>query len=60
VLQRFYRSESGRDVSGFGLGLSIVNAIVKLHDFRLEIGDNPNGGARLTIYCWPLSSDYPA
>ena len=55
VLQRFYRSECGRDAPGFGLGLSIVNAIIKLHDFHLEISDNPTGrGARLTIFCWPL------
>jgi len=52
VLQRFYRSECGRDAPGFGLGLSIVNAIIKLHDFRLDISDNPGGrGARLTIRC---------
>lgn len=53
VLQRFYRGECGRDSPGFGLGLSIVNAIIKLHDFRLEISDNTPTGARLTIYCWP-------
>jgi signal transduction histidine kinase len=56
VLQRFYRSESGRDTPGFGLGLSIAAAILRLHDFRLEIGDNRPRGARLTIYCWPQAS----
>jgi signal transduction histidine kinase len=53
VLQRFHRSESGRDAPGFGLGLSIVAAILRLHDFRLEISSNEPHGARLTIYCWP-------
>jgi signal transduction histidine kinase len=53
VLQRFYRSECGRGAPGFGLGLSIVAAIIRLHDFRLEISDNTPHGARLTIYCWP-------
>jgi len=53
VLQRFYRSESGRDTPGSGLGLSIVAAIVKLHGFRLEIGDGESGrGARVTIFCF--------
>jgi len=54
VLQRFYRSESGREppMQGFGLGLSIVAAIVRLHGFRLGIDDNANGGARITIDCW--------
>ena len=53
VLHRFYRSECGRDTPGFGLGLSIVAAIIRLHDFRLEISDNTPHGARLTIECWP-------
>jgi signal transduction histidine kinase len=56
VLQRFYRSECGRDAPGFGLGLSIVAAIIRLHEFRLEISDNEPRGARLTIYCWPHAS----
>jgi signal transduction histidine kinase len=54
VLQRFYRSESGREppMQGFGLGLSIVAAIVRLHGFRLDIDDNATGGARITVDCW--------
>ena len=60
VLQRFHRSESGRETTGFGLGLSIVAAIIRLHDFRLEISDNTPRGARLTIYCWPHGASDPA
>lgn len=53
VLQRFYRGScSSEKVSGSGLGLSIVAAIVKLHGFRLQIGDNPAGGAWLSLLCW--------
>lgn len=54
VLQRFYRSESGRESStpGYGLGLSIVSAIVRLHGFRLQIGDNEGGGTRVSVHCW--------
>jgi signal transduction histidine kinase len=53
VLRRFYRGSAHRAESGFGLGLSIVAAIVKLHGFTLEIADRtPKPGARLTIYCW--------
>jgi signal transduction histidine kinase len=56
VLRRFYRSASHRSEAGFGLGLSIVAAIVKLHGFTLEIGDRGSQpGARLTIYCWSRS-----
>lgn len=54
VLQRFYRGTcSNKDVSGSGLGLSIVAAIVKLHGFRLQIVDHPGGGAWLSLLCSP-------
>lgn len=51
VFQRFYRSESGNQQSGFGLGLSIVAAIVNLHGFTLHIGTSPLGGASLSLEC---------
>jgi signal transduction histidine kinase len=54
VLQRFYRGTcSNKDVSGSGLGLSIVAAIVKLHGFRLQIVDNPAGGAWFSLLSGP-------
>jgi signal transduction histidine kinase len=57
VLQRFYRAQrtvqQGPQRSGFGLGLSIVAAIVKLHGFRLEIGSNEPGGSHMIIHCHP-------
>ena len=55
VLQRFYRSESTRQLPGSGLGLSIVSAIVRLHGFRLDIGAGDDGGARVTLYCQPTA-----
>src|SRR5471032_1783603 len=51
VFQRFYRCEDGAQKSGFGLGLSIVAAIVNLHGFKLQIGTSPNGGASLILEC---------
>ncbi|WGK92936.1 sensor histidine kinase [Pseudomonas migulae] len=51
VFQRFYRAEGGNQQSGFGLGLSIVAAIVSLHGFTLEVGDSESGGARLVLDC---------
>jgi len=53
VLQRFYRGEQARHLAGSGLGLSIVSAVVRLHDFTLRIG--PNGeaaGTTVTLECW--------
>ena len=51
VFKRFYRSENGNQQSGFGLGLSIVAAIVNLHGFKLRIGSSPSGGASLVLEC---------
>ena len=48
VLQRFYRTERSRTVPGSGLGLSLVEAITRLHGFRVEIaGGNPGCEVRL-------------
>ncbi|WP_297837058.1 HAMP domain-containing sensor histidine kinase [Pseudomonas sp.] len=51
VFQRFYRCEGGSQQNGFGLGLSIVAAIVNLHGFKLHIGASPAGGASLILEC---------
>ncbi|MBM0104454.1 HAMP domain-containing histidine kinase [Steroidobacter sp. S1-65] len=57
VLQRFYRGTcTSKDVSGSGLGLSIVAAIVKLHGFKLQIIDNPSGGAWFSLSCGPAAA----
>lgn len=37
VLRRFYRSDRVQGVRGLGLGLNLVAAIAKLHEFRLTI-----------------------
>jgi len=54
VLNRFYRGGNDLQTPGFGLGLSIVMAIIRLHDFGFELGD-ANPGTRATIFCWPHS-----
>jgi signal transduction histidine kinase len=52
VLNRFYRVEQTRHVPGTGLGLGIVSAIIRLHDFELRIGGEDRG-TTITIDCWP-------
>jgi signal transduction histidine kinase len=41
VGRRFYRADKSRCAPGVGLGLSLVNAIVKLHGFRFTISGRP-------------------
>ena len=43
VVQRFYRLESSRSNPGSGLGLSLVNAVTKLHRAELLLEDNAPG-----------------
>ena len=51
VVQRFVRLDEGRarDVGGAGLGLAVASDVAAAHGGRLEIGDSPLGGARVTI-----------
>ena len=51
VLQRFVRLDEARsrDVGGSGLGLSIVDEVVRAHGGSVSIGRSPLGGARVQI-----------
>jgi signal transduction histidine kinase len=49
VTKRFYRSDKSRTSTGLGLGLSLVAAIVKLHNFRFTI--TPGEGCTAEIAC---------
>ena len=40
IFDRFYRVDKSRSPSGSGLGLSLVNAIIKLHNGIIEMEDN--------------------
>ncbi len=43
VLERFVRLEASRHSPGTGLGLSLVAAVARLHDAKLELSDNRPG-----------------
>ena len=43
VFRRFYRLERSRCTPGNGLGLSLVAAVVRLHDARITLADNKPG-----------------
>jgi signal transduction histidine kinase len=52
VMQRFYRGEHTRHIAGSGLGLGIVSAVLRVHDFSARIG-SAEPGTRVTVECWP-------
>jgi signal transduction histidine kinase len=43
VVQRFYRGDASRGTPGVGLGLSLVQAVAKLHGSLLDLRDNGPG-----------------
>jgi signal transduction histidine kinase len=43
VVERFVRLEASRNSPGTGLGLSLVAAVARLHDAKLELDDNRPG-----------------
>jgi signal transduction histidine kinase len=69
VLQRFYRGDGVRHIAGSGLGLSVVAAVMRVHDFTLRIDDardltrgarcgeggESGPGTRMSVECWPRS-----
>src|SRR6202035_1540582 len=50
VVERFYRGDASRGTPGVGLGLSLVQALAKLHGSALELSDqNPGLRVAMTI-----------
>jgi signal transduction histidine kinase len=51
VLRKFVRGEAARNlnVKGTGIGLALVDHIVKAHGGRLELASEPGRGSRFTI-----------
>jgi signal transduction histidine kinase len=57
VMERFYRGDASRGTPGVGLGLSLVQAVAKLHGSALELSDqNPGLRVALTL---PLEASSP-
>jgi signal transduction histidine kinase len=58
VVERFYRGDSSRGTPGVGLGLSLVQAVAKLHGSTLELSDrNPGLRVALTVALDTVSAD---
>ena len=57
ALQRFQRLDSSRSEAGNGLGLSLVNAVARLHDAKLVLQDhNPGLSVTLTFNALPCAA----
>ncbi|GHC84398.1 HAMP domain-containing sensor histidine kinase [Novosphingobium pokkalii] len=50
VVERFVRLDNARTRPGGGLGLSMVNAVARLHRGRLELGEAHGGGLAVTLH----------
>jgi hypothetical protein len=60
VMQRFYRGDASRGTPGVGLGLSLVQAVAKLHGSTLELHDNgPGLRVVMTVPLEPSSASLP-
>ncbi|MGE3742288.1 MAG: ATP-binding protein, partial [Geminicoccaceae bacterium] len=54
--QRFVRLDAQRSTPGSGLGLSLVDAVAKLHQARLSLEDN-GPGLRVTLEFRPAPTE---
>jgi PAS domain S-box-containing protein len=49
VFERFYRGDAAHSTRGFGLGLTIAQAIVRQHQGRISVTSQPGVGTTVTV-----------
>lgn len=49
VFKRFFRSDASRHLQGNGLGLALVKAIVKAHNWQISLASTPGEGSVFTV-----------
>lgn len=49
IFQPFFRAENARPFSGSGIGLSLAQKIIRLHNGRMEVSSEPNKGTEFRI-----------
>ena len=50
IFDRFYRCESSRSTPGSGLGLSLVQAILRAHHGEIKVHSQHGEGSKFTVY----------
>lgn len=50
LFNRFYRTEESRNTAGSGLGLSLVKAVIELHDGQVKVESNRQGFSIVTYF----------
>lgn len=53
IFQRFYRTDKAQTSRGFGLGLSIAQKIITLHNGSIQVSSEPDVGSTFRI-CLPV------
>lgn len=56
AFDRFYRADDARERGGAGLGLSIAEWIVRVHDARIELESEPGAGTTVRVVFNPRSA----
>lgn len=49
IFQPFYRSDKSTVIKGYGIGLSLVDRIIKVHQGRITINSEVNKGTMFSI-----------
>ncbi|HEX2323662.1 MAG TPA: HAMP domain-containing sensor histidine kinase [Streptosporangiaceae bacterium] len=49
VTRRFFRGQRAAEVSGSGIGLAVVDQLVRLHNGHMEIASEPGRGTQVTV-----------
>ena len=49
IFNRFYRTEQNKNIAGHGLGLAIMNSIIKAHEGLLKVDSKKDAGSTFTI-----------
>jgi len=49
VFKKFYRGQNNKSTEGYGIGLSIVKKIVKLHNGKIRLDTRENNGTKISF-----------